>query len=262
MEFSRIPVIEPYNRGDNFLYKITYGRSIGIVLHNLEIFRSAIDQEKINAFIGLYLFSIISVHIDILYNPRGLDNAKRLKNKMYIVSNTIMHNPIIQKLALLYLEIKLLKEHNYIVKNSDYKNMDQILNLLDDTLIFLIHLILSFNYTKIIEFIQGPHINQLPIMYETIHPDLNIDLLFILSLVNDDIIFNSFYCFDPMIEFNEYGWEIIPEHYEILYGSIVRNFRGITDTKPINIKTFKQDPIKCIDEIELVKSKFIHLKDL
>ena len=257
MEFSKIPVIEPYNRGDNFLYKITHGRSIGIVLHNFEIFNTASDQEKINAFIGLYLFSIISVHIDILYNPRGLENAKRLKNKMYIISNTIMHNPIIQKLALLYLEIKLLKEHDYIVEN-----MDQILNVLDDTLIFSIHLILLFNYTKIIEFIHGPHINQLPIMYETIHPDLNIDLLFILSQVNDEIITNSFYQFDPIIEFNEYGWEIIPEHYELLYGSVVRNFRGITDTKPINIKKFKQDPLKCIDDIELVKSKFIHLKDL
>ena len=49
----------------------------------------------------------------------------------------------------------------------------------------------------------------------------------------DDI----FYMLDPIIEFNEYGREIIPEHNEIFYGSrsIVRNFRNITDTKPNNI---------------------------
>jgi hypothetical protein len=206
MSFSRIPVITPYNRGDNLLYLKKYGRSIGTILHDLDLFKKSSEQEKIDAFIGLYLFSIVSVHMDLMGEPCGLENAKKFKNKIYIITNTIMHNPIIQKLGLLYLEIKLLIE-------NDYKNMDQILNLLDDTLIFVIHVIVSFNYTKIKEFIQSYPINELPIIYETIYPELNIDLLLILSKINNDIIYNSFYRFDPFIEFNEYGKQTISNNY-------------------------------------------------
>ena len=261
MAFSKIPVITPYYRGDNVLYSNKYGKSIGIILHDLELFNKTSEQEKIDAFNGLYLFSIISVHMDLMGLPRGLNNPMKFKNKIYIITNTIIHNPIIQKLGLLYLEIKLLKENNYIVDNCIYKNMDQILNKLDDTLIFLIHIIISFNYTKIIEFIESNPIEKIPIMYETIYPKLNIDLSLILSKINDDIIYTSFYSFDPIIEFNEYGREIIPEHHELFYGpySIVRNFRRINETKPINSTFSKVDPLKCIDEIEIIKNSFIHL---
>ena len=261
MAFSRIPIITPYNRGDNVLYLNKYGKSIGTILHDLVLFNKSTEQEKMDAFIGLYLFSIISVHMDLIGYPRGLDNAKKFKNKIYIITNTIMHNPIIQKLGLLYLEIKLLKENNYIVKN-----MDQILNILDDAIIYAVHIILSFNYTKITDYIQSYPINKLPIIYETIYPELNIDLLFIFDKINDDIIYKSFYSFDPIIEFNEYGQEIIPEHSDIFYGpySIVRNFRKIKEIKPINniFKYVKLDPLKCIDEIEVIKLNFIHLKDI
>jgi hypothetical protein len=175
-----------------------------------------------------------------------------------------MQNSILQKLGLLYLEIKLLKENNYIVENSKYKNMDQILNILDDNLIFIIHIILSFNYIKIIDFIQSNPIYNLPIIYETIYPEINIDLLLILDKINNENINNVFYRFDPIIEFNEYGQEIIPEHHELFYGhhSIIRNFRKINDTKPIEPTFLKLDPLRCISEIEVIKNNFIHLKNI
>jgi len=260
MAFSRIPIITAYNRGDNILYSRKYNKAIGVILHDLELFNKSSNQEKIDAFIGIYLFSIISVHMDLLGEPKGLDNAKKFKNKIYIITNTIMHNTTLQKLGLLYLEIKILKENNYIVENCEYKNMDQILNYLDDNIIFVIHMILSFNYTKIRDFIKGPQIENIPTIYDIIYPELIIDLLFILSKINKETIHESFYSFDPIIEFNEYGREIIPEHHDIFYGaySIVRNFRKIYDIKPIESTFLTLDPFKCIDEVKRIKLNIIH----
>jgi hypothetical protein len=79
MTFSRTPIITPYYHGDNYLYKIKYGYSIGKILHDLDLFKKALLQEKYDAFIGLYLFSIISVHIDLIVKPRGLENARLFK---------------------------------------------------------------------------------------------------------------------------------------------------------------------------------------
>jgi hypothetical protein len=71
--------------------------------------------------------------------------------------------------------------------------------------------------------------------------ELNLNLSLILKNINDKIINDSFYMFDPIIEFNEYGREIIPEHHELFYGekTIVRDFRKITDIKPNNINFSK-----------------------
>jgi hypothetical protein len=184
-----------------------------------------------------------------------------LKNKIYIITNTIMHNPIIQKLGVLYLEIKLLKESEikFDEKYSEYKSFDHMMNVLDDALIYLIHIILSYNYETIKIYLESYHVYDLPKIYETINPNLVIDLSLILSKINDNIN-NSFYRFDPKIEFNEYGCEIIPEHSEIFYanGTIVRNFRKFNEIKEIdnifdyhnyNIILNKNDPLKHITEM-------------
>lgn len=233
--FTKIPVITPYNRGDNLLYRTKYGYPIGTILHNLELFNNAPLQEKYDAFIGIYLFSIISVHMDLIAKPKGLNNAKTFKNKIYIITNTIGHNPIIQELSLLYLKIKLLKENNYSLEDnySYYKSLDNILNILDDNLIYFIHMILSYNYKVIKDYCTNNIIYDLPKMYETIYPNLVIDLSLILSKIDDNIN-ESFYRFDPKIEFNEYGHEIIPEHHEIFYESTVRNFRNFDEIKEID----------------------------
>jgi hypothetical protein len=268
MSFSSIPVIAPYFFGDNLLYKDRYGYLIGTILHDLDLFNKASYQEKIDAFLGIYLFSIVSVHMDLLGQPRGLENAKKFKNKIYVITNTIMHNEILQKIGVLYLEIKLLKECKYTPINSD-KSMDQILNILDDTLIYIIHMILSFNYLVIISYIESYDIKEIPIIYETINPDLNINFSYILSKI-DDKINESFYYFDPTIKFNEYGMEIIPVFHDLFYGSksIVRNFRDVFEKKSVNYIFSKymsnEDPLtyinRIIEEIEMIK--FIHLKDI
>jgi hypothetical protein len=250
--FTRIPIITPYYRGDNLLYKKKYGYLIGTILHDLELFNKASNQEKHDAFSGLYLFSIISVHMDLITIPRGLKNARNLKNKIYIITNIINQNPIIQELGILYLEIKLLKENNYKLENNfnHYKNLDNLLNILDDTLIYIIHIILSYNYIIIKEYIHSYNINDLP--------NIIIDLSLILSKIDKDIN-NSFYQFDPIINFNEYGCEIIPEHHELFYeGSIVRNFRNITQTKncDYNFKVINNKHIiEIIDNIKAIKFK-------
>lgn len=265
MSFSRIPVITPHYRGDNQLYKNKYGCLVGTILHDLGLFNKASYQEKIDAFIGVYLFSIVSVHMDLIGQPKGLDNAKKFKNKIYVITNTIMHNELVQKIGVLYLEIKLLKEYKYVPENSD-KTMDQILNILDDTLIYIIHMILSFNYLKITDYIESFTTEKFPIIYDTINPDLNIDISSILSKI-DEKINESFYCFDPVIEFNEYGMEIIPVFHDIFYGcySIVRNFRNIFEIKPVDSSfskyNSKQDPLKYINEI-IEEIKFIKFNDL
>lgn len=268
MSFSSIPVITPYYRGDNLLYKNKYGYLVGTILHDLELFNKAPYQEKVDAFIGVYLFSIVSVHMDLLGQPTGLDNAKKFKNKIYVITNTIMHNELLQKIGVLYLEIKLLKEYKYVPDNSD-KSMDQILNILDDILIYIIHMILSFNYLKITDYIQSYTIEKLPTLYETINPDLEIDVSFILSKINEKIN-ESFYCLDPTIQFNEYGMEIIPVFHDLFYGSysIVRNFRNVYETKSVSSSFSKYnlnpDPLKYIVEIieEIGLIKFNHLKDI
>jgi hypothetical protein len=193
--------------------------------------------------------------------PRGLDNARLLKNKIYIITNTIMHNSIIQKLGVLYLEIKLLKESEikFDQENSEYKSFDHIMNVLDDALIYLIHMILSYNYETMRKYLESCHEYDLPKIYDTINPNLVIDLSLILSKINDNIN-ESFYMFDPKIEFNKYGREIIPEHYEIFYshGSIVRNFRKFNEIKEIDNKFCchnytvllnKKDPLKNITDM-------------
>jgi hypothetical protein len=226
MAFSKIPIITPYYRGDNTLYREKYGYSIGTILHDLDLFKKSSDQEKYDAFAGIYLFSIISVHMDLIGFPRGLDNSNRLKIKMFNVTNLIMNNYIIQKLGIIYLHIKLLKENNHEFDT----NPDMILNLLDDISIFIIHIILSFNYMNIENYIK----------YNS-SLELNLDLEFILKNVNFKNIDELFFMFDPIIEFNEYGREIILEHHELFYGekTIVRNFRKITDIKPNNINFSK-----------------------
>ena len=263
--FIRIPIITPYNRGDNLLYERKYGYRIGTILHNLELFNKASNQEKYDAFIGLYLFSIISVHMDLIAKPRGLDNARKFKNKIYIITNTIMNNPIIQELSILYLKIKLLKENNYSLEESfiHYKNMDHLLNIIDDLLIYIIHIIIYYNYNIIKDYTESNPVNDLPKIYDTIYQNLIIDLPLILSSIDDNIN-ESFYRFDPTIEFNEFGQEIIPEHHELFYhGSIVRNFRNIYDTKVIDdifcehnrtIINNKCDPLKhIIDNLKEIK---------
>lgn len=257
MTFTTIPIITPYYRGDNLLYEIKYGYRIGKILHDLELFNNASNQEKIDAFFGLYLFSIISVHMDLIAKPRGLDNARKFKNKIYIITNTIIHNPIIQELGILYLKIKLLKENNYSFGESfiHYKNMDNLLNIIDDLLVYLIHMILSFNYTIIKEYIESPVIDELPKIYDTVNPNLIIHLPLILSLIDDNIN-ESFYIFDPIIKFNEFGQEIIPEHHDIFYnGSIVRNFRNIYDIK-------KVDNIFCEHNYKVINNKDYPLKHI
>lgn len=268
MSFFNIPVIAPYYRGDNLLYKNKYGYLIGTILHDLELFKKASYQEKIDAFIGVYLFSIVSVHMDLLGQPKGLNNAKIFKNKIYVITNTIMHNELLQKIGVLYLEIKLLKEYKYTPENSD-KNMDQILNILDDTLIYIIHIILSFNYLKIRDYIESFTTEKFPIIYETINSDLDIDISSILSKI-DEKINESFYCLDPIIEFNEYGMEIIPVFHDLFYGSnsIVRNFRNVFEIKKVDSSFSKynlsQEPLRYINEIieEIELIKFYHLKDI
>jgi hypothetical protein len=226
MSFLKIAIITPYYRGDNTLYREKYGYLIGTILHDLDLFKKSSDQEKYDAFAGIYLFSIISVHMDLLGFPRGLDNSNRLKIKMFHVTNLIMNNNSIQKLGIIYLHIKLLKE-NYHQFESD---PDITLNLLDDILIFIIHIILSFNYTNIENYIKM-----------NLKLELILDLELILKNINFKNIDELFFMFDPIIEFNEYGREIILEHHELFYGekTIVRNFRKITDIKPNNINFSK-----------------------
>lgn len=229
MSFSRIPVITPYYRGDSSQYHGKYGYPIGTILHDLTLFKKASDQEKYDAFSGIYLFSIISVHVDLLGIPRGLHNSSRMKIKMFEITNLMMTNDMIQKLGIIYLHIKLLKEVKH--KFDSDTNPDTVLNLLDDILIFVIHIILSFNYVNIYKYISD----------QSSKLDMNINLEFILKKVDDKIIDDIFFMFDPIIEFNEYGREIIPEHNDIFYGvrSIVRNFRNIIVTKPNNINFSK-----------------------
>jgi len=224
MSFSRILVITPYYRGDNSQYHGKYGYPIGTILHDLTLFKKSSDQEKYDAFSGIYLFSIISVHVDLLGVPRGLHNSSRMKNKMFEITKCMMKNVMIQKLGIIYLHVKLLKEVNH--KFDTGTNPDTVLNLLDDILIFVIHIILSFNYVNIFDYVK-----------DCLNLDMNIDLEFILSNVDNKMINKMFLMFDPIIEFNEYGREIIPEHNDIFYGSrsIVRNFRNVTDTKSNNI---------------------------
>ena len=245
--FSRIPVIMPHFRGDNVLYKNKYGYHIGTILHNIELFNQTPLQEKYDAFTGLYLFSIISVHLDLIEKPK-IHNAINFKNKIYIITNTIIHNPIIQKLGVLYLEIKLLKESNveFNEKYNQYKNYDYFLNILDDIIVYLIHIILSYNYKIIKDYIKSYNIYEIPKLYDTINLELEIDLVFILSKINDNMN-DNFYCFDPVIEFNEFGREIIPEHHEIFYGynSIIRNFRKFNEIKEID-KNLSEHTIKII----------------
>jgi len=228
MAFSKIAIITPYYRGDNTVYRDKYGYSIGTILHDLDLFKKSSDQEKHDAFAGIYLFSIISVHMDLIGFPRGLDNSNRFKIKMFDVTNLIMNNDIIQKLGIIYLHIKLLKENDH--KFNTNTDPDLILNLLDDVLIFVIHIILSFNYMNIINYIKM-----------NLKLELNLDLEIILKYINFKTIDELFFMFDPIIEFNEFGREIIPEHHELFYGgkTIVRNFRKITDTKPNNINFSK-----------------------
>jgi len=261
LTFTRIPVITPYYRGDNILYKRKYGYPIGTILHDLELFNKAPIQEKCDAFIGIYLFSIISVHMDLIAKPRGLDNARKFKNKIYIITNTLIHNSIIQELGVLYLEIKLLKEYNYSLEDNyiHYKNLDNLLNIIDDTLIYIIHIIISYNYKMIKEYIEDYDVISLPKIYENIHSNLVMDLSLILSKIDDNIN-NSFYRFDPTITFNDFGREIIPEHHELFYNyeSVVRNFRDIYEIKSIDRKfcehnyqviSNKDEPLKHIINI-------------
>jgi hypothetical protein len=255
--FSRIPVITPYFRGDNILYKKKYNYSIGTILHNINLFKKKSDEEKYDAFMGLYLFSIISVHIDIIARPRGLKNAQNLKNKMYIIANTIIHNPIIQKLGIIYLEIKIVKESGMKFdqeKYNEYRNYDHFMNVLDDLLIYLIHIILSYNYKIIKEYIQSPQIYETPKMYETIYPNLIIDLSLILSKIDDNIN-ELFYRFDPDIKFNEFGYEIIPEHSEIFYAdkTIVRNFRNYHEIKEIDQSFSSHNQVVLLNKDEPLK---------
>ena len=96
-------------------------------------------------------------------------------------------------------------------------------------------------------------------MYDTINPNLITDLSLILSKINDNIN-DSFYRFDPIIKFNENGYEIIPEHFGIFYGddSIVRNFRNIDEIKEIDSMFCEYNlkhTINIIDDIKKIKFK-------
>ena len=262
MAFNRIPVIEPFYKGDNHLYLLKYGYLAGSILHDLKLFDNSPVQEKYDAFIAIYLFSIISVHMDLMGKPTGLNNAKHFKNKIYMITNTFMHNKLLQELSLLYLKIKLLNENKYNINNEfklEYKSIDNILNILDETMIYIIHMILSYNYKIIEEFISSPTIYELPKLFDTINDKLIIDFDLI-SIHIDNNIYDNFYCFDPDIKFNEYGNEIIPIHHDIFYGyySVVRNFRKYDSIKPVSI-TFSNynniiEPNKYIkDIIEKIK---------
>lgn len=245
MSLSRIPVITPYYRGDSSQYHAKYGYPIGTILHDLPLFKKASDQEKYDAFSGIYLFSIISVHVDLLGVPRGLHNSSRMKIKMFEITKLIMMNDVLQKLGIIYLHIKLLKEVKH--KFDSDTNPDTILNLLDDIIIFIIHIILSFNYVNIFNYIK-----------DCSKLDMTIDLDVILKTVDNKMIDKMFFMFDPIIEFNEYGREIIPEHNDIFYGSgsIVRNFRNVTDTKPNNIN-FSQFSFKFIENVIFLFKEYL-----
>jgi hypothetical protein len=268
MSFYRIPVIEPFYRGDNELYLKKYGYLSGTILHDLELFEKSSDQEKHDAFIAIYLFSIISVHLDLMGKPTGLDNAKLFKNKIYIITNTIMHNDLLLELSLLYLKIKLLEENKYDINDEfklEYKSINNILNILDEMMIYIIHMIISYNHYNIDVYINSPNIHELPKLFDTINESIVIDFDLIIKYIDNNINY-YFYHFDPDIELNEFGNEIIPLHHDIFYGyyTIIRNFRKYESIKPVNI-TFSSyndivEPNKYIRDI-IVKMKLITFKN-
>jgi hypothetical protein len=149
--FSTINIYEAKSNGRSDIWDQKYTDNIRDVLHNIKIFVDYKNNKKniiIDSFKYLYLYTLIKSYLSDI-NLNTDDNLNRL------IEN-ISENSILIELGTVYLSLKLLGEQIYISNRKfqniceNYKYINLLLDFIDETLLYIIHIILSYNNKKII----------------------------------------------------------------------------------------------------------------
>ena len=269
IHFIQVPFIKSNTNIDNIMYKNKYQKQndANDILHNFIFFKESTEQNKIDAFIVIYLYTIVALHIDILYKPisncelpeHNKEYARTINNKIRIIANTIAHIPIIQNLSIIYLGFKLINEI-YIIneqkkdikENTKFSNMDDLVDFIDDCLLYIIHIVLSYNYTEIIKYLNSKPINEIPILYETINENIELNLECILfelieltKYTKCNLTSFLFYRFPENIYIHNIKY-IIPDKYGnqlVIDGIPQYKFKTVIEEKPLDFDYYENNAV-------------------